>query len=49
MMSLNGHVVTLTFKVAAQMLHATSHPNMVIVSLKLFQNLTSNDKVMGRT
>jgi len=44
-----GHAVTLTFKVAAQILHATCRLNMVIISVKLFRNMTSNNKVMGRT
>jgi len=34
--------VTLTFKEAAQMLHATRRLNMVIISVKLFRNLTLN-------
>jgi len=46
---LKGHAVTLTFKVAAQMLQATCRLNMVIISVKLFQNLTSNNKVMDPT
>ena len=29
-----GHAVTLTFKVATQILHATSRLNMVIISVK---------------
>jgi len=33
---LQGHAVTLTFKVATQMLHATRRLNMVIVSVKQF-------------
>jgi len=31
---LKGHAVTLTFKVATQMLHATRRVNMVIISVK---------------
>ena len=46
---LKGYAVTLTFKAAAQMLHATRRLNMVIISVKLFRHLTSNNKVMGRT
>jgi len=46
---LKGYAVTLTFKVAAQMLHVTRRLNMVIISVKLFQNLTTNKEVMGRT
>jgi len=38
---LKGHAVTLTFNVAAQMLHVTRRLNMVIISVKLFQNLTT--------
>jgi len=34
MILLQGHAVTLTFKVATQMLCATRHLNMVIISLK---------------
>ena len=34
MILLLGHVVTLTFKVAAQMLNATRLLNMVIISVK---------------
>ena len=39
--------MTLTFKVGTQMLRATRRLNMV--SVKLFQNPTSNNEVMGRT
>jgi len=35
---LQGHAVTLTFKVATKMLRATRHLNMVIISVKYFQN-----------
>jgi len=49
MILLKGHAVTLTFKVAAQMLHVTRCLNMMIISVKLFQNLTINNEVMGRT
>jgi len=49
MILLQGHAVTLTFKVATQMLLATHRLNMVIISVKYFRNLTSNIKVMGRT
>jgi len=31
---LQGHAVTLTFKVATQILHATRRLNMVIISVK---------------
>jgi len=31
---LQGHALTLTFKVATQMLRATSHLKMVIISVK---------------
>ena len=34
MILLKGHAVTLTFNVEAQMLHATRHLNMVIISVK---------------
>jgi hypothetical protein len=34
MILLQGHAVTLTFKVATQMLHATRQFNMVIISVK---------------
>jgi hypothetical protein len=33
---LQGHAVTLTFKVATQILRATGRLNMVIISVKLF-------------
>ena len=46
---LQGHTVTLTCKVATQMLRATCHFNMVIISVKYFRNPTSNNKVIGRT
>ena len=49
MFLLRGHAVTLTFKVATQMLWATYHLNMEIMSVKYLYNLTSNNKVMGRT
>jgi len=49
MILLKGHAVTLTFKVAAKMLHVTRRLNMVTISVKLFQNLTTNKEVMGRT
>ena len=49
MILLKGHAVTLTFRVAAQMLHVTRCLNMVIIAVKLFQNLTKNKEVMGRT
>jgi len=49
MILLQGHVVTLTFKVVTQMLRVTRHLNMVIISVKYFQNSTSNNKVFGRT
>jgi len=45
---LKGHTVTLTFKVATQMLCATRRLNMVIIYMK-FLNRTSNNEVMGRT
>ena len=31
------------------MLRVTRRLNMVVISVKLFQNLTSNNEVMGRT
>ena len=34
MILLLGHAVTLTFKIAAQVLHATFRLNMVIISVK---------------
>jgi len=46
---MQGHAVTLTFKVATQMLRETRRLNMVIISEKYFQNPTLNNKVMGRT
>jgi len=49
MILLQGNAVTLTFKVATQMLRATRRLNMVIISVKYFLNPTSNNKVMGRT
>ena len=39
---LQGHAVTLTFKVATQMLRETRHLNMVIISVKKFKNPTLN-------
>ena len=36
MILLKGHAVTLTFKLAAKMLHATRRLNMVIISVKYF-------------
>ena len=46
---MQGHAVNLTFKVGTQMLRATGRLNMVVISVKLFQNPTSNNEVMGRT
>jgi len=46
---MQGYSVTLTFKAATQMLRATRRLNMVIISVKYFRNLTSNNNVMGRT
>jgi len=46
---LQGHPVTLTFKVATQMLRMTRCLNMVIISVKYLLNPTSHNKVMGRT
>jgi len=46
---MQGHAVTLTFKEATQLVRATRGINMVIISVKQFQNATSNIKVMGRT
>jgi len=46
---LQGRAVTLNFKVATQMLHATRRLNMVIISVKYFRNPTSNNNVSGRT
>ena len=40
--------MTLTFKVAAQILNVTCRLNMVIISVKLFRNMTLNNKVMGQ-
>ena len=34
MILLKGYAVTLTLKVASEMLHSTCHPNMVIISVK---------------
>jgi len=48
MILLQGNAVTLTFKVAAQMFHATRCLNMVIISVKLFRNQTSNNKFINR-
>ena len=45
---LQGHAVTLTFKVATQMLLVTRRLNMMIISVKYFQNGTSNNEVIGR-
>jgi len=36
MILLQGHAVTLIFKVATKMLRAPRHPNMVIISVKKF-------------
>ena len=44
---LKGHAVTLTFKVAAQILNVTCRLNMVIISVKLFRNMTLNN-IMGQ-
>jgi len=49
MILLQGHAVTLTFKVAIQILCVTHRLNMVIISVKYIQNPTSNNKVIGRT
>jgi len=49
MILLQGHAVTLTFKVATQILRATRRLNMVVISVKYFRNPTSNNEVMGRT
>jgi len=46
---LQDNAVILTFKVVTQMLRATRRLNMVIISVKYFQNPTSKNKVMGRT
>jgi len=46
---LQGHAMTMIFKVGTQMLRATRRLNMVVISVKLFQNLTSNNEFMGRT
>jgi len=46
---LQGHAVTLTLKLATQMLYVTRRLNMVIIQVKYFGNLTSNNKVVGRT
>jgi len=49
MILLQCHAVTLTFKVATQMLRATSRLIMVIISVKYFQKMTLNNEIMGRT
>jgi len=49
MILLQGHALTLTFKVATQMLRVTRRLNMVIISVKKFRNPTSNNEVMGQT
>jgi len=49
MILLQGRAVTLNFKVATQILRVTRRLNMVIISVKYFQNPTLNNKVMGRT
>jgi len=49
MILLQGHAVTLTFKVAIKMLRATCCLNMVIIYVKYFRNLTLNNKAMART
>jgi len=46
---MQGHAVTLIFKVATQILRTTRRPNMVIISVKYFRNPISNNKVSGRT
>ena len=46
---LQGGAVTLNFKVGTQMLRATRRLNMVVISVKLFLNPTSNNEVMVRT
>jgi len=46
---LQGHAVTLNFKVTTQMLLAARRLNMVIISVKYFWNGTSNNEVMGQT
>jgi len=46
---MQGHAVTLIFKEATKMVRATRGLNMAIISVKQFQNPTSNHKVMGRT
>ena len=46
---MQGYAVTLTFKVATQMLLATRRPNIVIISVKKFENGTSNNQIMGQT
>jgi len=46
---MQGHAVTLTFKEATKMMRATRRLNMMIISVKQFQNPTLNNKVMGRT
>jgi len=40
---LQGHAVTLTFKVATQILLATRRLNMVITSVKYYENPTLNN------
>jgi len=46
---MQGHAVTLTFKVETQILCATHPRTMVIISVKQCGNPTSKNKVMGRT
>ena len=46
---LQDNAVILTFKVVTQMLRVTRRLNMVVISVKYFQNPTSNNEVKGRT
>jgi len=46
---MQGFAVTLTFKEATKLVRATHGLNMAIISVKQFQNLTSNNKVKVRT
>jgi len=46
---LQGHAMTLTFKVATQMLRTTRRLNMVVIYINRFEIPISNNKVMGRT
>ena len=49
MILLQGRALTLTLKVATQMLYATRRLNTVIIYVKYLRNPTSNKKVIGQT